>query len=89
VNPAIASRYNLPVEWGTYVFTVLPGSPAEKAGVQPDDIITAIGGQEINDQMSFANVLYSYGPNDSVEVQVFRNGETIALNVMLGEAKRN
>ncbi len=89
VNPGIASRYNLPVEWGTYVFTVLPGSPAEKAGVEKDDIITAIGGQEINDQMSFANLLYRYGPNDEVEVRVFRNGETVSLNVMLGEARRN
>ena len=89
VNPSIASRYNLPVEWGTYVFTVLPGSPAEKAGVQQDDIITAIGGQEINEEMSFANALYSYGPNDEVEVKVFRNGETLSLNVMLGETSRN
>lgn len=89
VNPSIAGRYNLPVEWGTYVFTVLPGSPAEKAGVRQDDIITAIGGQEINEEMSFANALYSYGPNDEVEVKVFRNGETLSLNVMLGETSRN
>jgi 2-alkenal reductase len=89
VNPSIASRYNLPVEWGTYVFTVLPNSPAEKAGVQQDDIITAIGGQEINSETGFANLLYSYGPNDEIEVSVFRNGETVSLNVMLGEASRN
>ncbi len=89
VNPSIATRYNLPVEWGTYVFTVLPNSPAERAGVQQDDIITAIGGQEINEEMSFANALYSYGPDDEVEVKVFRNGEAVSLNVMLGEASRN
>ena len=40
-------------------------------------------------EMSFANLLYSYGPNNEVEVSVFRDGETIYLNVMLGEASRN
>jgi serine protease Do len=89
VTPSIASRYSLPVEWGTYVFNVVPGSPAAEAGVKQDDIITAIGGQEINAEESFANLLYNYGPFDFVEVEVFRDGERLSLDVTLGEAERN
>ena len=89
ITPSIANRYSLPVDWGTYVFTVVPGSPAAQAGLQQDDIITSIGGQDIDEEMSFANLLYSYGPNESIEVQVFRDGETVALDVTLGEASSN
>lgn len=89
ISPSIANRYSLPVEWGTYVFTVVPGSPAAQAGVEEEDIIIAIGQQDINEEDSFANLLYSYVPFDSVEVEVFRNGERLSLNVTLGEAQRN
>lgn len=89
ISPSIARRYSLPVEWGTYVFAVLNDSPAARSGIQKDDIIVAIGEIEIDDNTTFANALFSYGPNDTVTIKVLRGSETVNLNVTLGETKNN
>jgi 2-alkenal reductase len=89
ISPSIARRYSLPVEWGTYVFAVLNDSPAARSGIQKDDIIVAIGETEIDDKTTFANALFSYGPNDTVTIKVLRGSETVNLNVTLGETKNN
>jgi S1-C subfamily serine protease len=47
ISPSIAKQYNLPVEEGAYVTSVVPGSPAEKAGIKQGDIITAIDGKPV------------------------------------------
>jgi len=43
INPTIASRYNLPVQWGVYISGVIANSPAASAGLQEGDIITQLG----------------------------------------------
>ncbi len=85
VYPALAKRYNLDAEWGAYVSEVLPGTPADKGGLQRGDIIVRVGDYPINEEHSFVNALFSYQPNDEVEIEVVRDGKHIILNVTLGE----
>ena len=85
VYPALAKRYNLDAEWGAYVSEVLPGTPADKGGLQRGDIIVRVGDYPINEEHSFVNALFSYQPNDEVEIEVVRDGKHIILNVALGE----
>src|SRR5687768_199444 len=42
INPEIASRYDLPAQWGVYITRVVDNSPASQAGLQEGDIITTI-----------------------------------------------
>ncbi len=87
VNPAIASRYNLPVQWGAYVTQVTAGSPAASAGIQRGDIIVSIGDQTIDEKRSYINVLFAFQPGDEVKIEVVRGNETLSLQVTLGEAR--
>jgi S1-C subfamily serine protease len=89
INPAIASRYNLPTQWGAYVTDVASGSPAAQAGIQRGDIIVSIGNTTIDEQTSYINALFDHQPGDQVAVKVVRNGSEMTLNVTLGEAKAN
>lgn len=89
INPAIARRYGLPAEWGTYIFDVVPQSPADRAGLRRDDIIIAIGDNEIDENATFANALFSYGPNDQVPVKIIRGLETLTVDITLGETRNN
>ena len=89
VNPQIASRYSLPVEWGAYVFEVMPNTPAEKAGIQPEDIIFRIGDFTIDEDNSFVNSLFNYQPGEQVVIEVARGDETLELEVVLGERNEN
>ncbi len=63
--------------------SIMPGSPAEKGGLQPEDIIIEIEGQKLDEDNSLVSVLGSKRVGDSVELKVIRNGEEITVNVTL------
>ncbi len=83
ITPDLARRYNLPVQWGVYVSQVRSGSAAEAAGIQPGDILTHIGSTAIDSSHPFVNVLYSFAPEQTVEVRLVRGQETLSVQVVL------
>jgi 2-alkenal reductase len=87
INPAIADRYNLPAKWGVYITNVEAGSPADNAGLQPNDIITKVGNITLDDTHSYVNSLFTYKPGDTIPLVVMRDGKEMQLQVTLGEAK--
>lgn len=87
INPDIASRYNLPAQWGAYITQVEPGSPAAQAGLQENDIITKIGDIAIDETHSYINSLFEYQPGNTIPLTVVRDGRETQLQITLGEAK--
>jgi len=87
INPNIAFRYGLPVEWGVYVTSVSSGGPADQAGIQENDIIVRIGEKAIGEDTSFYNALFSYQAGSQVEVEVSRRGEQRTFQVTLGASQ--
>ncbi len=85
VTPNIAARYNLPAQWGIYITSVTAGSPAEQAGLQVNDILTKIGDTAIDETHSYMNTLFLYKPGDQVTLEIVRNGQTMQVQVTLGE----
>jgi 2-alkenal reductase len=86
ISPDIASAYHLPVQWGVYVTKVASDSPADKAGLQVDDIITSIDNVKMDETHNYLNVLYTYKPEDQVALGVVRDGKEITLQITLGES---
>lgn len=84
INPSIAQRYRLPVEWGAYVSRVENGSPAQKAGILRGDIITAIGGLNIDQQRSYLNALFAHAPGETVVISLIRDNRSMDIEVTLG-----
>jgi 2-alkenal reductase len=89
ITPAIARAYDLPVQWGVYISRVAANSPAGEVGLQRGDIITSVGGVALDDSHSYLNTLYAYKPGDRVSLTIARGGETLDVQVTLGEAGRN
>jgi len=87
INPDIASRYNLPTQWGAYITDVASGGPGESAGLQVNDILTKIGDVTLDETHAYTNALFKYKPGDTIPLTVMRNGKEIQLQVTLGEAK--
>jgi 2-alkenal reductase len=83
VDPTVASAYELPVEFGVYVQEVEPGTPAEEAGLQPGDIITAIDGQPIDAENGFVTVLMRFDPGEEVDLTIVRDGTEMTVTVTL------
>ena len=70
---------------GAYVVSVEPGYAAERAGIQPKDIIVALGGQEVTSITTLTRALRSYKAGDTVEMTLIRSGERLTVTVTLDE----
>jgi serine protease Do len=86
IDPRLAFRYRLPVEYGVYVAQVYDNSPALQAGLQSGDIITRIGDITLDDEHPYTNALYLFAPGDIVDLGVVRDNQEIELQVTLGES---
>lgn len=60
---------------GALVQEVVAGSPADEAGLQPGDLITAVDGEPITPEESLADLIGGYAPGDEVIVTFIRLGE--------------
>lgn len=73
---------------GLWVSNVQTGSAADKAGIQPFDIIVKFDGKEVRTFNELESLKLQHRPGDEVEMEVYRNGETLKLNIVLDEEKR-
>ena len=83
VSAAAAQYYNM-VE-GAYVYAVVSGSCAEKAGLQMGDIITRVDTHEIKSVSDLQAALKNYKAGQEADITLFRNGETLTLRVIFDE----
>jgi serine protease Do len=63
---------------------IVAGSPAETAGLQAGDVITALNGAAIDSSNALDYALSQYGPGDTISLSVLRDGQTITVEVTLG-----
>lgn len=77
------------VPQGAYITDVVLGSPAEKGGIQNQDIVTKIDGQDVRDESGgLASIISKKSPGDKVNLEVWRNGSTLNLSATLSEASQ-
>ena len=75
-----------PESVGVLVSGVVPGSPAESAGIRQGDRILAVDGQEVHAPEALTQVVRSGRPGDEIEITVFRGGEIFAVQASVGAA---
>ena len=80
-----ANELGYPEDGGVLVLEVDKGSPAEAAGLQPDDIITALNRQPLESFLLFRRKLLSLAPGQEIHLTVFRKGETKDIWSTLGK----
>lgn len=85
VTAETAARLNQPVKSGAGVSEVTKDSPAEKAGLKTEDIITALDGEAVTSAGDLRRLLRPHKPGDVVTLTVRRGSETLSLKVKLGE----
>ena len=70
---------------GVTVGDVSEDSPAEKAGLQVNDIITAVNGKEISGRTGLSEAVSAASVGDTLTLTVYRQGKTISVDVTVGE----
>jgi len=69
---------------GATIASVSPGGSASDAGLQPDDVITAVGDRAVDGADSLIATIRSHRPGDEVAVTYRRGGEESTISVELG-----
>jgi S1-C subfamily serine protease len=84
-RPFVGVAYEI-VQNGAEITAVAQGSPAEAAGLEVGDVVTAIDGTDVDGDP--AALILNYAPGNEITLTVERDGETLELSVTLGEAQQ-
>ena len=82
-----SQSYGMPK--GAAIRKVEEGGPAAQAGLQANDIVTAINGETIENYEGLAKKVAASQPGDVLECSVYRKGETLTLKITVGETKQD
>lgn len=85
LNPQKSMEYGVAVPQGVWIAEVLAGTPADKAGLQPQDVVVALDGQGINDAHPLPQQLLTYEVGDTVTLSVVRGQAQLEIPLMLGQ----
>jgi Do/DeqQ family serine protease len=85
LNPALAREFHLPGPQGALVSEVVPGSPAERAGLQIGDVIVKLGDHEVRDPAGLKNETASTPVGHTTSVSFYREGKLRTVGVTIAE----
>ena len=81
----LAEYYGVKDKSGVLVASVVPGDPADQAGIQPKDIITEVDGKKVTTSRDLTNLAAKLGVGDTSKVTVWRDGRQKTLEVKVGK----
>jgi serine protease Do len=96
VDSTLQKANNLPYEYGILIvrgdritdFAVIPGSPADKAGIVENDIILEIDGKKLDGkENTLAQIVAGHNVGDEITLKVWHRGEIKDVRVILEERK--
>jgi serine protease Do len=95
LNKQIQKENNLNFDYGALIvrgqkntdLAIIPGSPADKAGLVENDIILEIDGKKIQKDNDLAKIIRSKNVGDTLTLKVWSKGDTKTVKVTLEEAK--
>jgi serine protease Do len=86
MNQALAESFGLQRPEGALVASVAPDSPAQKAGLQPGDVVLKFNGRAVGDSGELAAMVGESAPGKKVQLEVLRKGARRMLAATLGTA---
>ena len=89
VPAMVADHLNLDVGTGVIVRTVVPDSPAEKAGLSPNDIILSVGGTAVGNPEALSSAIQEREPGDRIAIDLIHKGKPAKVEVTLAGRPAN
>jgi C-terminal processing protease CtpA/Prc len=89
VTSGKAKELKLPAERGVLLGRILPDSPAAKAGLKDNDVITEINGQRVEGEAQFRRMIHEIPAGRAAQFTVWRDGRAQTINVTLGKSEEH
>ena len=81
----LADSLGLEKNEGEFVQRVEPGEAAQKAGIQPGDVIVKVQGKKVTPDQTLSYLVANLPIGTEVPIELIRNGKTIKVNAKLGK----
>ena len=81
ITPTLAAALKLPRDSGVVVSDVLPGSPAESAGLKMNDVLLSADDRPLDSVPAFMGVSFRHGSGEHIKLQVRRGSEELSVDV--------
>ncbi len=85
LSPEMAEYYSIEEKKGVFVADVFEGDPADKAGIQPKDIILTVNGEKITTSRQLTSIIAKIPVNDSAKIKILRNGKEKTVKVKIAK----
>ncbi len=85
ITPELAAHFGGSFEGGALINAVVPRGPAEKAGLQAGDVITAIDGKKIQEARDLLRMVLRQGVGERLSLDVRRGAQTKKVTLVTGE----
>jgi serine protease Do len=85
VTPANAGFFNLKEASGALISQVAPDSPAYRAGIKSGDVVDELNGHKVLDSSALQVAVSEDQPGQTIALGILRNGQSMTLNVKVGE----
>jgi S1-C subfamily serine protease len=79
----------LSAESGVFIVQIYMDSPAAKAGMKEQDIITKLDGKDVKTMTQLITGLYAHRPGDTIPVTIIRKSEIMEISVTLEEMRES
>jgi serine protease Do len=88
ITPDLAAGLKLPRDSGVVISDVVVGGPANKAGIEPGDVVAKLDSQEIDSLPRFSAALLLHNRDRPIEVEVLRGREVMKRSIIAVEASK-
>src|SRR3989344_1192644 len=85
ITPELAESFKLKHDHGALIAGILSGSPAERAGLKPGDILLEIDGRKVSDSSSMLNLISVLKPDKKAALKIARDEKEINITVLIGK----
>lgn len=86
VTEWLVFRYDLAVDKGAFIGNIVPNSPADDAGLKPEDIIVGLNGKEITTAQDLIRAIHAAGIGGEVEITYYRGQVRETTSAILTES---
>jgi Do/DeqQ family serine protease len=89
ITPDLARAFNIKQQQGAVISGVVPGSPADKAGLKKGDVVIAMNGQPIDTSTRLSNSIALMRVGDKVDLHISRDGQEKTIKTRIAKTDNN
>ncbi|MDP1654350.1 MAG: Do family serine endopeptidase [Rhodocyclaceae bacterium] len=88
MTPELAESFGVKPDQGAVIAGVMRGSPADRAGIKPGDVLLTVGGRAVKDAQVMLELIAALTPGENAKFGLSREGKPLEATISIGKRPR-